>query len=92
MFISLWHLGRHTPDWKNRLASKERGHSCSRGFIRNEITTAHAPSLAMSSWKIRFRDTGLQRLPMTRDLRHSKESDKVAFWWRSIKEKPLKLF
>ena len=34
----------------------------------------------------------LQRLPMTRDLRHSKESDKVVFWWTSIKEKPLKLF
>ena len=34
----------------------------------------------------------LQQLPTTRDLRHSKESDKVAFWWTSIKEKPLKLF
>ena len=34
----------------------------------------------------------LQRLPITRDLRHSKESDKVAFWWTSIKQKPLKLF
>ena len=34
----------------------------------------------------------LQRLPITRDLRHSKELDKVAFWWTSIKEKPLKLF
>ena len=34
----------------------------------------------------------LQRLPITRDLSLSKESDKVAFWWTSIKEKPLKLF
>ena len=34
----------------------------------------------------------LQRLPITRDLSPSKESDKVAFWWTSIKEKPLKLF
>ena len=34
----------------------------------------------------------LQRLPITRDLSPSKESDKVAFWWTSMKEKPLKLF
>ena len=34
----------------------------------------------------------LQRLPITRDLPSSKESDKVTFWWTSIKEKPLKLF
>ena len=34
----------------------------------------------------------LQRLPITRDLRHSKELDEVAFWWTSIKEKWLKLF
>ena len=34
----------------------------------------------------------LQRLPITRDLPSSKESDKVAFWWTSIKGKPLKLF
>ena len=34
----------------------------------------------------------LQRLPITRDLSFSKDSDKVAFWWTSIKEKPLKLF
>ena len=34
----------------------------------------------------------LQRLPITHDLSPSKESDKVAFWWTSIKEKPLKLF
>ena len=34
----------------------------------------------------------LQRLPITCDLWHSKESDKVVFWWTSIKEKPLKLF
>ena len=33
----------------------------------------------------------LQRLPITRDLRHSKESDEVAFWCTSIKEKPLKV-
>ena len=33
----------------------------------------------------------LQRLPITRDLRHSKESDKFAFWWTSITEE-LKLF
>ena len=40
-----------------------------------------------------FHDMGnLQRLPITRDLSPSKESDKVAFWWTSIKEKPLKLF
>ena len=36
--------------------------------------------------------TDLQRLPITRDLPSSKESDKVAFWWTSIKGKPLKLF
>ena len=34
----------------------------------------------------------LQRLPMTRDLSPSKDSDKVAFLWMSIIEKPLKLF
>ena len=34
----------------------------------------------------------LQRLPITRDLSPSKQSDKVAFWWTSIKEKPFKLF
>ena len=34
----------------------------------------------------------LQRLPLTRDLSPSKESGKVAFWWTSIKEKPLELF
>ena len=34
----------------------------------------------------------LQRLPITRDLSPSKYSDEVAFWWTSIKEKPLKLF
>ena len=34
----------------------------------------------------------LQRLPITRDLSPSKDSDKVAFWWTSIKEKSLKLF
>ena len=34
----------------------------------------------------------LQRLPITRDLSPSKDSDKAAFWWTSIKEKPLKLF
>ena len=37
-------------------------------------------------------DLILQRLPITRDLSPSKESNKVAFWWTSIKEKPLKLF
>ena len=36
--------------------------------------------------------TCLQRLPLTRDLSPSKESGKVAFWWTSIKEKPLELF
>ena len=30
----------------------------------------------------------LQRLPITRDLSPSKDSDKAAFWWTSIKEKP----
>ena len=34
----------------------------------------------------------LQRLLITRDLSPSKDSDKAAFWWTSIKEKPLKLF
>ena len=34
----------------------------------------------------------LQRLPKTRDLSPSKDSDKAAFWWTSIIEKPLKLF
>ena len=34
----------------------------------------------------------LQRLPITRDLSPSKDSDKAAFWWTSIIEKPLKLF
>ena len=63
MFIILWHPVRHTPDWKNYVASQESGdHSCSRAFISNEINTAHAPLLAMSSWKIRFRDTRLNGL------------------------------
>ena len=34
----------------------------------------------------------LQRLPITRDLSPSKDSDKAALWWTSIIEKPLKLF
>ena len=32
----------------------------------------------------------LRRLPITRDLSPSKDSDIVAFWWTSIREKPLK--
>ena len=36
--------------------------------------------------------TDLQQLPIIRDLLPSKDSDKAAFWWTSIIEKPLKLF
>ena len=40
-----------------------------------------------------FSDIGsLQQLPITCDLSPSKESNEVAFWWTSIKEKPLELF
>ena len=34
----------------------------------------------------------LQRLPIACDLSPSKDSDKVAFLWTSIIEKPLKSF
>ena len=39
----------------------------------------------------KFQSNTLQRLPITRDLSPSKESDKVAFWWTSIKGKPLEI-
>ena len=37
-------------------------------------------------------DPSLQQLHITRDPPSSKESDKVAFWLTSIKEKPLNYF
>ena len=51
----------------------------------------HLP-LAVFSFSVKLSSFALQRLPITRDLSPSKDSDKAAFWWTSIKEKPSKLF
>ena len=68
------------------------------------VVSAHGQTFLDFEMTANFRDTSplrmtadsdgifLQQLPITGDLRHSKESDKVAFWWTSIKEKSLKLF
>ena len=61
---------------------------------RRTLWRSHAQSKS-HVWSIddhKLHMRALQRLPLTRDLSPSKESDKVAFWWTSIKEKPLELF